>query len=192
MRLGWLLFSSVTGLSPVATANAQASVVDMLLEDPAFEASLPPLSNVDAPGAAAPVTIDASAPLSDEELAPPLPTIDGFAGRRFDLAEDGEVRFEGGPVNDPQLNLSASTSIQGVAAKILIGGHASVTSLSPTQALQLAAALNSLRGSGGGLNPLGKLRSASGIDRLRALGADKTAGRGTALTAGQYLERHLC
>ncbi|MBD3761207.1 translocation/assembly module TamB domain-containing protein [Rhizorhabdus sp.] len=140
-----------------------------------------------------------------------------FAGRRFDLAQDGEVRFEGGPVNDPQLDLSASTSVQGLTATINIGGHAlnpqvsftstptlpqdevlsrllfgsSVTSLSPTQAIQLAAALNSLRGSGGGLNPLGKLRSASGIDRLRVLGADKTAGRGTALAAGQYISNDI-
>ncbi|KRB86555.1 hypothetical protein ASE00_07640 [Sphingomonas sp. Root710] len=140
-----------------------------------------------------------------------------FAGRRFDLAEDGEVRFEGGPVNDPQLDLSATTSVEGVSATINIGGHAlnpliaftstptlpqdevlsrllfgsSVTSLSPTQAIQLAAALNSLRGSGGGLNPLGKLRSASGIDRLRVLGADKTAGRGTALAAGQYISNDI-
>lgn len=140
-----------------------------------------------------------------------------FAGRRFDLAEDGEVRFEGGPINDPQLDLSADTTVEGVTATINIGGHAlnpqvtftstptlpqdevlsrllfgsSVTNLSPTQAIQLAAALNSLRGSGGGLNPLGKLRSASGIDRLRVLGADKTAGRGTALAAGQYISNDI-
>ena len=47
--------------------------------------------------------------------------------------------------------------------------------------------INSLRGSGGGLDPLGKLRAASGIDRLRILGADKTSGRGTALAAGKYI-----
>jgi translocation and assembly module TamB len=53
--------------------------------------------------------------------------------------------------------------------------------------VQLAASLNSLRGSGGGLNPLGKLRSATGIDRLRILGPDEASGHGTALAAGQYL-----
>jgi translocation and assembly module TamB len=53
--------------------------------------------------------------------------------------------------------------------------------------VQLAASLNSLRGSGGGLNPLGKLRSATGIDRLRILGSDEASGRGMALAAGQYL-----
>ncbi len=140
-----------------------------------------------------------------------------FAGRRFDLDEDGEVRFEGGALTDPQLDLAANTTVQGVTATIRIGGRAmnpqvtftstptlpqdeilsrllfgaSMSSLSPTQAIQLAAALNSLRGGGGGLNPLGKLRSASGIDRLRVLGADKTAGRGTALAAGQYISNDI-
>lgn len=140
-----------------------------------------------------------------------------FAGRRFELAEDGEITFEGGPFGNPQLALSASTTVEGVTAIINITGSAqhpqiaftstpnlpqdevlsrllfgtSVTSLSPTQAIQLAAALNSLRGSGGGLNPLGKLRSATGIDRLRVLGADKTAGRGTALAAGQYISNDI-
>lgn len=140
-----------------------------------------------------------------------------FAGRRFDLDEQGEIRFDGGQLTNPELDLSADTSVDGVTARIVIGGRAmapqvsftstptlpqdevlsrllfgeSVTSLSPTQAIQLAAALNSLRGSGGGLNPLGKLRSASGIDRLRVLGADKTAGRGTALAAGQYISNDI-
>ncbi|MFW2830784.1 translocation/assembly module TamB domain-containing protein [Sphingomonas sp. ID0503] len=140
-----------------------------------------------------------------------------FAGRRFDLDDDGEIRFDGGPLTNPELNLSADTTVEGVTATISIGGRAqnpqvtftstptlpqdevlsrllfgeSVTSLSPTQAIQLAAALNSLRGSGGGLNPLGKLRSATGIDRLRVLGADKTAGRGTALAAGQYISNDI-
>jgi translocation and assembly module TamB len=63
----------------------------------------------------------------------------------------------------------------------------SVTNLSAIQAVQLASALNSLRGSGGGLNPLGKLRSATGIDRLRVLGANEATGQGTSLAAGKYL-----
>lgn len=139
-----------------------------------------------------------------------------FAGRRFDLDEDGEIRFTG-PMTDPQLDLLASTTVENVSATINIGGRAqnpqisfsstpalpqdevlsrllfgtSVTSLSPMQAIQLAAALNSLRGSGGGLNPLGKLRSATGIDRLRILGADEASGRGTALAAGQYISNDI-
>lgn len=140
-----------------------------------------------------------------------------FAGRQFDLTPDGSISFDGGDYTDPQLNLTATTTVEGVTATINIGGRAqrpkisftstpalpqdevlsrllfgtSVTSLSPIQALQLAAALNSLRGSGGGLNPLGKLRSAIGVSRLRVLGADAATGRGTSLAAGQYIGKNI-
>src|SRR3546814_20389636 len=67
----------------------------------------------------------------------------------------------------------------------------SVAKRSASQAVQLASSLNALRGGGGGLNPLGKLRSAKGIDRLRILGSDKATGRGTALAAGQHLSDEL-
>jgi translocation and assembly module TamB len=76
-----------------------------------------------------------------------------------------------------------------VLSRLLFGS--SVTSLSPTQALQLAAALNSLRGSGGGVDPLGKLRGATGIDRLRVVGADPTTGQGTSLAAGKYISNNI-
>ena len=62
-----------------------------------------------------------------------------------------------------------------------------MTQISAIQAVQLAASLNSLRGGSGGLNPLGRLRSATGIDRLRILDADTATGRGTAVAAGMYL-----
>jgi translocation and assembly module TamB len=62
-----------------------------------------------------------------------------------------------------------------------------VAEISAIQAIQLAASLNSLRGGSGGLDPIGSLRQATGIDRLRILGADQTTGRGTALAAGFYL-----
>lgn len=139
-----------------------------------------------------------------------------FSGRRLDI-DTGTVTFQGSLTN-PALAISASTTVEGVSATINIGGYAqapqitftstpalaqdevlsrllfgsSVTSLSPIQAIQLAAALNSLRGSGGGgLNPLGKLRGVTGIDRLRVLGADDSAGRGTALAAGKYITNNV-
>lgn len=138
-----------------------------------------------------------------------------FAGRRLDI-DNGTITFQG-PLTNPALDISASTTVEGVSATINIGGYAqapqisftstpalpqdevlsrllfgsSVTSLSPIQAIQLAAALNSLRGSGGGLNPLGKLRGVAGIDRLRVLGADENAGRGTALAAGKYISNNI-
>ncbi|OQW45987.1 MAG: hypothetical protein A4S16_11925 [Proteobacteria bacterium SG_bin6] len=140
-----------------------------------------------------------------------------FAGRRFDLDNDGYIRFSGAETLNPLLSISASTTVEDVSATVNIDGTAqnpqitfsstpalpqdevlsrllfggSVTSLSPIQAVQLAAALNSLRGSGGGLNPLGKLRAATGLSRLRILGEDKTIGRGTALAAGQYISRNI-
>jgi translocation and assembly module TamB len=139
-----------------------------------------------------------------------------FGGRRFDL-DDGIVTFTGAQPINPRIALSASTEVEGITATLNVSGSAnsprialtstpalpqdeilariffgnSVTQLSAMQAVQLAASLNSLRGSGGGLNPLGKLRSASGFDRLRILGADKTTGRGTAIAAGMHISNDI-
>jgi translocation and assembly module TamB len=136
----------------------------------------------------------------------------GFAGRSFELRE-GRVRFNGGTASDAVVALRASEEIEDVDVTVNVAGSAtdpritfssspglpqdeilsrilfgsSVGNLSAIQAVQLAASFNSLRGSGGGLNPLGKLRAASGFDRLRILGPDDAADRGTALAAGKYL-----
>jgi translocation and assembly module TamB len=135
-----------------------------------------------------------------------------FAGKNFEV-ERGRVRFRGGALTDPDIDIRATTANDGVTFVINITGtgqrpQIAFTStpalpqdevlsrllfgtnpenLSAVEAIQLAAALNSLRGSGGGLNPLGKLRSATGFDRLRVLGADEATGRGTSLAAGKYL-----
>lgn len=136
----------------------------------------------------------------------------GFAGRSFALQE-GQIRFNGGTTGDATVALSATETIEDVDVTVNVTGAAldprisftsspglpqdeivsrilfgnSVGQLSAIQAVQLAASLNSLRGSGGGLNPLGKLRQVAGIDRLRILGPDDTIGRGTALAAGKYI-----
>ncbi|WP_114952836.1 translocation/assembly module TamB domain-containing protein [Sphingosinicella terrae] len=136
-----------------------------------------------------------------------------LAGRRFDL-ERGHVTFTGGRPINPQLDLEATSDIDGVEVAILVTGDStnpqiafnstpnlpqdevvsrilfgsSVTEISALQAVQLAASLNTLRGGGGGgLNPLGLLRSATGFSSIRVLGADETTGRGTAVAAGMYL-----
>ncbi|MDQ2893315.1 MAG: translocation/assembly module TamB domain-containing protein [Pseudomonadota bacterium] len=139
-----------------------------------------------------------------------------FAGKRFDVNR-GTIRFRGGALTDPDINIQASTTTGGITALIVITGTGQrpqiaftstptlpqdevlsrllfgtdPSNLSATEAIQLAAALNSLRGSGGGLNPLGKLRSATGFDRLRILGADEATGRGTSLAAGKYLTDNI-
>jgi translocation and assembly module TamB len=139
-----------------------------------------------------------------------------FSGQRFELST-GRITFTGerppnprieiaasadigdtnvtinvtGRADNPQINFASSPSLpqDEILSRILFGG--SVSQISAIQAVQLAASLNSLRGSGGGLNPLGKLRSATGLSRLRILGADQTTGRGTAIAAGFYLSNKI-
>jgi translocation and assembly module TamB len=136
----------------------------------------------------------------------------GLAGRRFRL-DSGRITFTGERPANPQIDLVATSTIDNVEVGIDISGRStnpqiaftsspglpqdeivsrilfgsSVTQISALQAVQLAASLNSLRGTGGGLNPLGRLRSATGIDRLRLIDADSATGRGTAVAAGMYL-----
>ncbi|HEX8256130.1 MAG TPA: translocation/assembly module TamB domain-containing protein, partial [Allosphingosinicella sp.] len=139
-----------------------------------------------------------------------------FAGNRFDLTT-GEVQFTGSRPIDPQLNIVASGDVEDVTINLNIGGNATdpeiaftsspalpqdelmarllfggpVTELNALQVVQLGASLNSLRGGGGGLNPLGRLRSATGLARLRFLGADEATGRGTAISAGFYISNKI-
>jgi translocation and assembly module TamB len=136
-----------------------------------------------------------------------------FAGKRFEVTR-GRIRLRGGALTDPDIDIQATTTTNGITAVINITGTGlrpqiaftstptlpqdevlsrllfgtTPTNLSATEAIQLAAALNSLRGSGGGgLNPLGKLRSATGFDRLRIVSGNETGGKGTALAAGKYI-----
>ncbi|WP_425230319.1 translocation/assembly module TamB domain-containing protein [Sphingomonas sp.] len=140
-----------------------------------------------------------------------------FAGKRFDVTR-GQVRLRGGALADPAIDIQATTSTNGITAVIAITGtgeHPQIaftstpalpqdevlsrllfgtnpSNLSATEAIQLAAALNSLRGSGGGgLNPLGRLRSATGFDRLRIVSPSETGGRGSALAAGKYITDNI-
>ena len=92
----------------------------------------------------------------------------------------------------PQISFTSTPVLpqDEVLSRLLFG--TSPANLSATDAIQLGMALNSLRGSGGGgLNPLGKLRAATGFDRLRVLGADQATGRGTSLAAGKYITRNI-
>jgi translocation and assembly module TamB len=116
---------------------------------------------------------------------PPNPQIDLVATSDIDNVEVG-INVTG-RANNPQISFTSSPGLpqDEIVSRILFGN--SVTEISALQAVQLAASLNSLRGSGGGLNPLGRLRSATGIDRLRLVDADTATGRGTAVAAGMYI-----
>ncbi|MBC2668298.1 translocation/assembly module TamB domain-containing protein [Novosphingobium piscinae] len=138
-----------------------------------------------------------------------------FAGKRFELTK-GVIRFDGNSPPDPRLdiaataevtNLTATVAVQGTAAKpeirfssvpslpeeellsrLLFGS--SITQLSTPEAVQIGAALASLRG-GGGLDPINSLRTAIGLDRLRIMGADTATGRGTSVAVGKNLGRRF-
>lgn len=135
-----------------------------------------------------------------------------FAGKSFTLNE-GRIVFPGGGIEAAQLRITGEETIDNITVLLNVTGSAtqpqiafasspglpqdeilsrilfgsSVGNLSGVEALQLAASLNSLRGSGNGLNPLGKLQSATGFDRLRILAADQAQGRGTALELGKHI-----
>ncbi|HWL47411.1 MAG TPA: translocation/assembly module TamB domain-containing protein, partial [Sphingomonadaceae bacterium] len=138
-----------------------------------------------------------------------------FAGRRFDL-DRGAIRFQGQAPPDPLLDIVAAANIQGLSATIQVSGTGlhpeiafrstpalpedellsrllfgtSITNLSAPEALQLAAAVASLREGGeGGLNPINAVRRVAGLDRLRILPADVTTGQKTAIAAGKYVGR---
>ncbi|MGC4251908.1 MAG: translocation/assembly module TamB domain-containing protein, partial [Sphingobium sp.] len=138
-----------------------------------------------------------------------------FSGHQFEL-EQGIITFDGEMMN-PTLAIRAETKIDAVTAGIGVTGTAqrpdiafisnptlpqdeilarilfgsNVANLSATQAVQLAVALNGLRGSGGGLNPMGKLQGASGIDRIGIVGGDEATGRGTSLAVGQHISNNI-
>jgi translocation and assembly module TamB len=134
-----------------------------------------------------------------------------FAGTRFELTR-GKIDFdEDGPPN-PRLDIAAETKVQGlsvtvtvrgdsqqpeiaftsipampeeeVLARLLFGGG--VTELSATDALQLGAALASLRG-GSGMDPINRLRTSIGLDRLRIVPADPALDRETAIALGKNI-----
>jgi translocation and assembly module TamB len=140
----------------------------------------------------------------------------GLAGRRFRVTE-GHVQFAGDRPPNPEIDLVATSTIDQVTVGINVSGRAynpqisftsspglpqdeivsrilfgsSVTQISALQAVQLAASLNSLRGTSGGLNPLGRLRSATGLNALRIVDADTATGHGTAVAAGIYVSDRI-
>jgi translocation and assembly module TamB len=139
-----------------------------------------------------------------------------FAGTRFELT-NGRIEFDANQPIDPRLDIEAQASANGtdvtiditgnaqspeiafssvpalpeeeILARLLFGG--SVTSLSATDAVQLAAALAALQGGGGGLDPIGELRRSIGLDQLRIVSADPAIGRGTGVALGKNIGRNI-
>jgi translocation and assembly module TamB len=139
-----------------------------------------------------------------------------FAGKRFQL-QRGRISFNGNSPPDPQLDIQAEAVETGLTARVTVAGSAShpeigfssvpampeeellsrllfgssITDISAAEAIQLGAALASLQGGGGGMDPVNQLRSAIGLDRLRIVGANQATGQDTSIAAGMYLSRRL-
>ncbi|GGB73244.1 translocation/assembly module TamB domain-containing protein [Blastomonas aquatica] len=137
-----------------------------------------------------------------------------FSGREFELAR-GRINFRGESPPNPSLDIAASANLPDLNATINVRGTglapeisftstpalpedellarllfgSSITDISAPEAVQLAAALASLRG-GGGLDPINALRGAIGLDRLRIVAGDQTTGQGTSIAAGKYITRN--
>ncbi len=138
-----------------------------------------------------------------------------FAGARFEITE-GAIFFTGESPPDPRLDIRAETETEGLAVVVTVRGNSSrpeiaftsipalpeeellarllfgdgVENLSATDALQLGAAVASLRG-GGGMDPINRLRTAIGLDRLRIVPADPALQRGTAIALGKNFGRRF-
>ncbi len=138
-----------------------------------------------------------------------------FAGVRFEITR-GEIAFDRNVPIDPRIDLLAETEVDGLSVDVNVRGNASqpdisfssvpalpeeellarllfggsITSLSATDALQLGAAVASLRG-GSGVGPINQLRNAIGLDRLRIVPADAALDRGTAIALGKNLGRRF-
>ena len=138
-----------------------------------------------------------------------------FAGVRFEITR-GRIDFDESEAINPRLDILAEADVDNLAVDVLVRGNAgqpeitfasvpalpeeelmarllfggSITTLSATDALQLGAALASLRG-GAGLDPINRLRSAIGLDRLRIVPADPALDRGTSVALGKNITRRF-
>ena len=138
-----------------------------------------------------------------------------FAGTRFELTR-GEIDFDENVPIDPRVNILAETDVTGLSVSVSVTGNAtqpeiafnsvpalpeeeilsrllfggSISNLSATDALQLGSALASLRG-GGGMDPINKLRTSIGLDRLRIVPADPALDRGTSVALGKNFGRRF-
>ncbi|MDB5491640.1 MAG: hypothetical protein JWO78_1489 [Micavibrio sp.] len=151
----------------------------------------------------------AAAPLIDGTLSSIRGRYDEF-GRHFTL-EKADLRFQGLVPPSPYIDIKANLAASDVVASVLIAGpvtspvvsFASTPSLpqdevlsrilfgkninriSPFQAIQLEQSLRRFSGKGSsGFDPLGKLRTATGLDDISV---DSDASGATTVGAGKYV-----
>jgi translocation and assembly module TamB len=156
--------------------------------------------------------LEAKGSASDPRLSGNLQIRRGYfdlLDRRFDLRR-GVITFAGESPPNPQIDIEAVAQAVDITAIVRIGGDATkptlaldseptlpqdevlsrllfnraASGITPVQAIQLAAAVNRLRGGGPGV--LDRLRGALGVDTLDVGGGDEGAA-GTTVRAGKYV-----
>lgn len=120
---------------------------------------------------------------------PPSPTLDILATTKADEVT-AQIEITG-TAEKPKIGFSSVPTLpeDEVLSRILFGKSAS--SISPFQAVQLAQALQRLSGNGGGasgFDPLGVLRSATGLDDIRV---ETDEEGGASVGAGKYLSEKV-
>jgi translocation and assembly module TamB len=97
-----------------------------------------------------------------------------------------------GLADSPKIELSSTPDLpqDEILARLLFGQPAS--QLTALQVVQIGAALATLGGGGGGLNPVAKLQKALGLDRLSVAsgsntGTSSTSNSGATIEAGRYV-----
>lgn len=138
-------------------------------------------------------------------------------GKRFAM-DQAKLRFQGSIPPSPYLDIKATTNAGDVQASVLLTGPVAkpgiafssvpplpedevmsrilfgkrMSSITPFQAIQLTRTLQRFSGNGGGgFDPLGALRSATGLDDIRVDsedGGETSVGVGKYLTEKVYLE----
>jgi translocation and assembly module TamB len=93
-----------------------------------------------------------------------------------------------GLADSPKIELSSVPDLpqDEILARLLFGQPAST--LTALQVVQIGAALASLSGGGGGLNPVAKIQKALGLDRLSVGSETTTTATGAQQTSGAQIE----
>jgi translocation and assembly module TamB len=101
-----------------------------------------------------------------------------------------------GQADAPKIELSSTPDMpqDEILARILFGVPAA--QLTALQVVQIGAALASLGGGGGGLNPVAKIQKALGLDRLSVAGGSNSGAPGTqnsgaSIEAGRYVSSRV-
>ena len=107
--------------------------------------------------------------------------------------EDYTIRAElSGTVDNLALNLSSVPTLpEDEILSLLIFGK-SAQNITPFQAIRLAAAVQTLRGGGGGgFDPIGSTRDVLGVDTLSVESASTETGTGVSVGVGKYINERV-